>query len=241
MAEPEGFVRYVFAYTNRRPKSPDEVFSLPVVRAQLLAISRYQQTSSRDPIGSIQFDYATTRKKAFDLLPNFRKAVGMAQQSNGALVLGGIGELLRRTNPELIADIASRLDGLSVPVIDAMTLKTWNELSNADRSLIYLEAKSAALLRTGSIRAGISASTKERQSPPTQNQKRAVRAVELYAEKRASDLSVFVESLRSTLSSNGTMTPSVLAKALNDAGVPSARGKTWSFNAAKNLLRRLDT
>lgn len=241
MAGSGGFVSYVFAYTNRRPASVADVNALPAVQAQLLAIERYRLRSKAVSVGARQFDYSTTRKKPFDRLPNFRKAVAMAQEAGVPLVLGGIAELLRRTNADLIDDLASRLDIMAVPVIDAMAFKVWQEIPFGDRQLIRLEAKSVASSRTKSICAGVSASTKDRQPSPARNQKHAVRRVQLNADKRASDQSDFVSALRSSLSPDIILTPSALAKALNDAGVPSARGKTWSFNAAKNLLNRIDT
>jgi len=92
--------------------------------------------------------------------------------------------------------------------------------------------------KSHTIRAGLSLVRRDH-AASSENAARASAANASKADRRAADLRVLVERELATMPTGGILSPSVLARRLNEKGIAAPRGGAWSHNSAKNLLHRL--
>ena len=155
-------------------------------------------------------------------------------------MVADLSELLRRTPLPKIAHCLEVLDALDVAVWDAASGRRWQDRVPAERATLVLEAARANADRSNAIRRGIRASGEKSAEIPLMTRLRGAKANRSKALSEAKRLSDFVEAEKVKLTPGDTLSPAALARALDNAGIPSSRGGAWTFNTAKRLIERVE-
>ena len=148
---------------------------------------------------------------------------------------------MTRTPLDRISTCADVLNALDVEVSDASSGRAWGYMSGDERGSFVISAAHGRQSRSKAVKVGIQLSGAEKATVPNSNYKHGIRANRRNADERANRLRNFVLAEIAKLPMEEKLSPSALAKALNEAGVASARGGGWSYNTAKDLLARLGT
>jgi len=239
LSDSAGYVLYLFGAARRRPRTVEEIWKLPPVARQLGIANAFKATLPADAIWKIIPAFSLSRKVSFVDHAGFAKAVDAAAAMGGILVLASIANLMAATRLDRMRPAFDALNAITtVPVLDAATRKIWDERSLAERSGDLRATMLDAMIRSQRIKAGIARSAADRAPPPATNRSAAVSSVKRKADARARALNDFVENLRASLPAGQALSPAMLARALNDAGISSPGGTTWSYNGAKNLIAR---
>ena len=238
MNEARPLVAYSFAYVGRQLHSPDEVNANATLMRQLAAQLIFGKASGRRILQKVP-DWSTYRMTPFVSRENFRHAVELARRSGADLLLGNIRELMARTPYDRISECADVLDALDIEVWDASLGCTWHSMSGDKRESIIVNAALERHSRSKAVKVGLQLSEAEKTTVRNSNYKHGNRANRRNANERAHKLRNFVLAEIAKLPTGEELSPSALARVLNDAGVASARGGRWSHNTAKDLLARI--
>lgn len=114
-------------------------------------------------------------------------------------------------------------------------------MTEDERRSLVINAVQTNKSRSEAVKVGLRLAPTEKAPPPTANYKHGNSANRLAADRRARRLRHFVLEEMARLPPGGELSPSVLAAALNAAGIRSARGGHWSHNTAKDLIARIGT
>lgn len=237
MIEPKSLVGFVFTYTNRRPRRVEELQTHPWVRLQTVMVHAFAKRQAHE-LRMIHAGFLVGRRKAFMDADEFRLAVELARKNDADLVVGDLQELMSRTPAGLINHVIEQLGRLEVGMWDARRGESWTPLDPARREAIAGLARIASTTKSHTIAQSLKMSQVKRPGSAA-NAARASSAYARQAARRAEALREFVASQQSTLPAGAPLTPTMLARRLNEEGIPAARGGKWSLNAAKNLLKRL--
>lgn len=231
-------VAYVFAYLPKRPSSVEEIRDNPSITLQCQYIQQFA-TASAQKIKRLLVGTSVYRRKPFTKSDKFLEAMKVAASHDCDLALADIAELLSRTAEDQIVTCVRALDAAKVKIWDASSRTEWQSLPVVRRQEIILHSMRARAFRSQSVKAGIRNMKNERSARSTSNGLRGNRINKLKADRAALQLRDFVRSEQEKLGTGGRLSPAALARSMNEAGIPSARGGAWSFNSAKNLLERL--
>ncbi len=239
MSDSAGYVVYLFGIARRRPQTLEEICELPPVARQIGIANAFKATLTTGPTWKIMPACSLSRNVSFVDHAGFAAAVDAATAMGGILVLASIANLLAATRIDRIGPAFDALNAITtVPVLDAATRKIWGERSLAERSGDLDAAILNSKVKSQRIKAGIARSATDRAPPPATNRSAAVSSVKRKANARARALTDFVGRLSAQLPAGQALSPATLARALNDAGIPSPGRTTWSYNGAKNLIAR---
>jgi len=239
LSDSAGYVVYLFGTARRRPQTVEEIFKLPPVARQIGIANAFKATLPAGAAWEIIPAFSRSRKVSFVDHAGFAKAVDAAAAMGGILVLASIANLMAATRLDRMRPAFDALNATTaVPVLDAATRQIWGERSLAERSGDLDAAILNSKVKSQRIKAGIARSVTDRAPPRATNRSAAVSSVKRKADARARALSDFVECLGAQLPAGQALSPATLARALNDAGIPSPGGTTWSYNGAKNLIAR---
>ncbi|RUU61046.1 hypothetical protein [Mesorhizobium sp. M2C.T.Ca.TU.002.02.1.1] len=239
MNEARPLVAYSFAYVRRQFHSLDELNANGALRRQRAAQLVFEKVSGGWILQTIA-DWSTYRA-LFTSREKFRHALEVARSSGAGLLLADIRELLACTKRDRISECASALDALDVEVWDASLRRTWQSMTEGERRSLVINATQTNNSRSEAVKVGIRLSPTEKAPLPTGNYKHGNSANRLAADQRARRLRDFVVEEMARLPTGEKLSPSVLAAALNAAGIRSARGGHWSHNTAKDLIARIGT
>lgn len=238
MNETRPLFAYAFAYVGRRLQSMDELNANAALRRQRYVQLKFEKASGR-PIQEHVPDWSTYRSPPFVLREKFRRTVDLARGVGADLLLANIRELMARTKRDRISECADALDALDVEVWDASAGRTWQSMTDDERRSLVIHAAQESKSRSETVKAGIRLSGTKKAAPPNANYRRGNQANRHKANERASRLRNFVLTEIAKLPEGEELSPSALAEALNSAGIPSARGGSWSHNTAKDLIARV--
>lgn len=225
-------VAFLFAYVSKMPTSVEQLYQIDAVRTQSAIVFRFAHKMNVDRPDRLAA-VTTYRDGIFTRNADFKRAVVRAQNHGIDLWLADIGHLLRKTSHANITKALADLDNLQIDVIDCLSGKKWTEFELPERAAFSREALSrkVASLASGSVRKG--------QAPDFRNALMGASANRARAERKAEQLRPEVDRFKATLVPGDVITPSMLMRHLNAEGIPPERGKAWSLNSCKNLLRRL--
>lgn len=231
-------VGFVFTYLNRRPTDVKDLKENAWVRLQMSMIGSFAKRHANEQ-PKFHAGFLIGRRKAFVDAEMFLIAVDTALANEADLVVGDLQELLMRTPAKLIDHSIEKLDQLDVGLWDARSGDRWASITPERRAMVGDLARFASTTRSRSI-ARSQKMAKVKRPASAANAERASRTNKQLADKRAENLREFVSTLVENVPMGATLTPTLLAQRLNEAGIPAARGGEWSLNAAKNLLKRLE-
>jgi hypothetical protein len=228
-------VAFLFAYVPKMPTSPEEWSRISALRTQSAILFRFArkmgfESPDRMPAVTTYRDAMFTRSVVFE------RASALARRFKTALWVADIWQLLRMTSSGNLTRVLEDLDRLDIDVLDCLSGKKWKEFAAAERVLLVREALSRRMVSSISLP---SETYRKGQAPDIQNALKGASANRKKAERRAEQLRPVVDQLRAVLPPEQVLTPSMLMRHLNDKGVIPERGKAWSLNSCKNLLRRL--
>lgn len=238
MTDQKPLVAFMFAYVSKRPSSERNIRTNASVSLQLGIIDKFVAKSGREVKRWI-VGTSVYRRSPFTKSQKFLEAIEAATRLDCDLVLADVTELLGRTAMDQIDESAKALDTLEVNIWDATLNRQWHELPEITRQRIMVSSMRARATRSGSIKAGIKINGSQRGAPPASNGIKGSRVNKLKADKAALQLKEFVRREEAKLDPGETLSPAALARSLNQAGISASRGGEWSFNSAKNLIRRL--
>lgn len=234
-------IAFYGAYLRKRPASREELSRDRFLRQQEAAIRTWCSANQRKIARTFTFA-STSRATPFTRSEPFIKAMAAAQQHGCPLILGSIVLLLAQTPKNLQSECIGGLDASPVDIVDAVASVTWQSMSDTAKRQLITQAevirssRSRAKRNTGT---GRETSTAPRGSIEGRRRGAATNAIK--ADKRAKELADFVNAERAKLPVGIALTPTVLKEALNAAAILTSRGKAYTFNAAKNLLARVES
>jgi hypothetical protein len=231
-------IAFEFAYCAKRPKSAHDLNRNAWLLRQRRLILSFATASNR-PIAKEFIDTPTYRGTTFAQSAKFHEATAFAIAQNGDLVVGDVQELLRRTPGEKILGCVKVLDGSDVEIYDATLKSSWSSLSHPRRQEILLNAARERSARSEAVKFGLKLAGKKRKAPRP-DALEGSRMNRIKADNAAARLREFVGVQKQKLEPGTSLSPSALAKALNEANIPSSRGGNWTYNSAKNLMVRLE-
>jgi hypothetical protein len=202
-----------------------------------MQIARFADPADRK-IAKSFIDTPTYRRATFIRSPQFREAKAYAIVHNADVVVADIQELLRRTPAGEIQDCVAVLDSPEVEIYDASLRSTWSSLSISRRQEIMVNSIRERGSRSEAVKVGLSLGKKEHRASKG-NGLKGSHANKVKADNRAKRLSEVVRAEEQKLAPGAPLSPSALAKVLNEAGELSPMGGKWSHNSAKNLIARL--
>ncbi|UVK40996.1 hypothetical protein LHFGNBLO_002536 [Mesorhizobium sp. AR10] len=238
MTDRKQFVALCFSHVGRQPRTASELRKLPWLNRQHRIIQHWAAASNYH-LAATLFQTTTHTETVFTESAKFHTAVRLAGGLACPLVLADVLGLLSRTSTEKIVTCMQLLDSIAVDVWDASRNCTWQSLSFEVRNELGRRAMAVRLSRTGPIRAGLK-SAGTRKKPPADNWKRGNMANQTKADAFARELAEFVRSQMAKLVPGAKVSPSALARSLNEAGVLSPRSGLWNHNSARNLLERVE-
>ena len=215
-----------------------EISRRTFVRQQLAAVHGFVVAGNHDQRGQT-IGVRLKKDGSFTESESFKAAVTRAKVEKADLVVANIREILERTPTIKIAGCIKVLDELDIEVWDACRWKTWRSLLPEERVDIIRDAA-----RWGDISRKVAQSSAIRAREPRAkvnggNSVIGSRHNVARADRHAEKLRALVNQQREQ-AADGLLSPSALANALNAQGRKTRRGKEWSPNAAKNLMKRLD-
>ena len=232
-----GEVAFIFVYVAKRPRTKAELEALPAVRKELERLVQHSRsTGSR--IRQTHVATTTYRRRRFVDTREFQEAVASAINHGATLILGDLAGLMSQVPASELDAVMARLDRLECDVFDATSGITWRSFSVGQRLAIIgavaAKAKTARAISRGRQTGSGANATVDR----TSNQQAGAKANQVRAVRDAERLRPIVDELRAE-QPDGMVPPSVLARRLNDLGIPTPRAGEWSINTAKRLLARL--
>ncbi|MBP2462833.1 MULTISPECIES: hypothetical protein [unclassified Rhizobium] len=228
-------VAFLFAYVPKMPTSVEELSRISALRTQsaiLFGFARKMGFESPDRMPAV----TTYRDAIFTRSAVFERASAQARSCKTALWVADLWQLLRMTSSGNLTRVLEDLDRLDIDVLDCLSEKMWREFAAAERAVLLREAFSRKMVSSISLP---SETDRKGQAPDIQNALKGASANRKKAERRAEQLRPVVDEFRAALPPEQVLTPSMLMRHLNDRGVMPERGKAWSLNSCKNLLRRL--
>lgn len=221
---------YVFSLVRRKPGSREELLVLPAVARQLNALTRFTKLNGVRIVRSF-VDTATYRNSVFTNSPIFTQAVAFADDRRIPLLIADVAHLIGETGKSAFLAMTS-LDAHGELIFDVSSGHYWREFDGAKRLPIVGAAKSQ--IRTPAKRIGNAAEIDR-----TASQRRGATANRTNADRRSAQLKPIVEAFEASLPDGQALSPSMLARHLNELELRSARGGKWSHNTAKRLLERV--
>ncbi|MBW9055997.1 hypothetical protein [Rhizobium mesosinicum] len=228
-------VAFLFAYVPQMPASVNELSRIGALRTQSAILLQYARKMGLEPPDRLPA-VTTYRGATFTRNPTFENAVARAQSSGTTLWVAHIWELLRKTKPANASKALEDLDNLKIDVLDCLSGKNWKEFGPTERVLLVREAWSRAVSSAVSSSSG---AARKGQAPDIHNALKGASANKTKAQRRAEQLRPVVDALKSSLSPDQALTPSMLMRHLNAESIAPERGNSWSLNSCKNLLNRL--
>jgi hypothetical protein len=230
-------VAYIFTWVRKKPRSVSELNQAAWAKRQKVATLKFAR-SHHLSISKTLVGVTTYRKKAFVHTQEFQDAVRLAGERDADLVLADIAELLARGPSDRVAECIEALDKIEVEIWDATHGRLWRSFTELQRVHLTLLASQVHTSRSNAIRAGLKLSKGVKESPPRENGRRGNASARRDADAFAKRHAGFVKSEQAKLAIGKKLSPTSLARALNDADIPSRRGGRWSHNAAKDLMQR---
>lgn len=238
MTDQKKFMAFCFSRVTKQPRDDSELRALTWLNQQHKIIQRWAAANSFE-LAHTEWGTTTHAGTAFSDSVKFREAVRLASARAYPLVMADISELLSRTPVEKIVGCVKALDSLSIDIWDVSRNGLWTSLSLETKKNMINRAAAIRVSRAKPIRVGLrSAAT--RKKPSANNWERGNLANQTKADAFARQLADFVRSHTAKLVPGSKVSPSALARALNEVGVLSPRSGLWNHNSARNLLERLE-
>ena len=185
------------------------------------------------------FRMSTYSGTAFPRTAEFSQALAAARDAGSALVLADIRELLSRTARDKIERSIIDLDTAGVEILDASRNKAWRSLTKTNRFVSRQQIMAANLARSRPAKNAITERGRSFAARTTENWRRGNAANRVRADRHAQQHASFVLAEKSKLPAGVPLSPTALARSMNEAGLLTSRFRPWSHNAAKNLIQRL--
>lgn len=231
-------IGFMFSRLNRKPRSAKDLSGNAWLMNQRRQIVGWLLATGGDVVETI-VGTTTSTKPAFAKSPEFRRAIQRAIDTGADIVLADIQEMLGRSDAKQILDSVHILDAAPVNIWDASRNTVWASLSSEMRSAVMIKAIAVRASRSKTIKAGVRRRAMPPKAPADNDRQRGASANRKKADMKARRLADFVNAERKKLTLGEELSPSRLAKALNDAGIQPDRAAAWGHNSAKNLVRRL--
>lgn len=231
MSGRKNLVVFYYAYVGATIGESRHLEEHEFLTRQRRAVARFSATARRRVVLRIR-DVGTRGEALFTESAAFSRASDEAQRRHCELAIGDVRQLLGCVPRDRIDEVLQALDGCRAIVRDCTTGDHWAALRGQlgyELALLHSQT-SVPVCQDGPVpdrgttsvgRAGAEANRQK-------------------AEKNAENLRAFIDAARETLAPGARLAPSHLARLLNEAGIPSTFGRRWSYNAAKNLLVRLE-
>ncbi|NMG41999.1 hypothetical protein GRZ55_22480 [Chelativorans sp. ZYF759] len=215
-----------------------EISRRAFVRQQLAAVHAFVVAGNYDQRGQ-EIGVRLKQDGAFTETETFKAAVTRARVEKADLVMANIREILERTPTTKIVDCVKVLEELDVETWDACRRATWRSLPPEERLGIIRDAACWGNISRKVARSSANRTREPRAKVNGGNSVIGSRYNMARADRHAEKLRPVVDQQREQ-ATNGVLSPTALAKALNAQGRKTRQGKSWSPNAAKNLMKRLD-
>ena len=159
--------------------------------------------------------------------PELQKAIALAKKNNAELLVSKLDRLSRKVSfiAALMDDKALKIRVASMPNADAFQLHIYAALAEQERSFISLRTKQAlAAAKARGVKLG-------GMRDATMKRNEAAKGAADAAAQRVSSIIIPMRESGATFQR--------IADALNDANVPTPRGKQWAATSVKNAADRL--
>lgn len=224
-------VIYAFAYMRKAPRGPED---LPKkLLAELSRARKYAATQKYD-ISEQVLAVRTSRGSHFAQGSEFWKAVRLAREAKGTLILGSLYERLCHTHPDKMDEAIAAVLTAGVPVVDAATGRTLTEDFASSTKLL---ARSVAISR----RSGRRGTAKSDTVKKTSDNRRAAQGARRTANIYAREIAEIVKNVEADLPAGTTLTRKRLADELNARMVRTRQGRQWTPENAGRLLRKISS
>lgn len=217
--------RYVI---YRRVSTKDQGKSGHGIKAQKRDIRLFLENYSEEPFDVVgEFEDHLSGKTADR--PELTKALDMVRKTGAELLVSKLDRLSRKVSfiAAVMDDPKVKLRVASMPQADNFQLHIYAALAEQEREFISARTKAAlAEAKAGGKKlGGLRPKTEARN-----------RAIQINAKARADKVAGVVKPLRAQGASLRA-----IADALNNSGVPTARGGSWQASQVKRVLDRLDS
>lgn len=234
-------VVFCAAFLRKRPADLDGLNRDPSIRLQGAQIISWCRQENREVVGKHLFS-STSRSVPFVRSEQFKSAVDDAKRRDCALALGSVEYLLSRSEHDRLMECVVALDACPVPIVDTSLGTVWQSMPDKEKNELVLRAASLRAARSRSSKTALA--RRDSSSTPRgtiEGRRRGAATNAINADRRAKELADFVSAERAKLPDGIALTPTALKEALNAAAILTSRGKAYTFNAAKNLLARVDS
>lgn len=232
------FFVFVFAYFRRIP-SIEQLRTDPKCYEQGRAIQDMMTAGGlKHTDGQMITAYALDRHAAFIDDPRFRQAVDSARASDADLFLT-LPSLIRISPKNRWEEIVERIRKEPVRILDCGSARYCHEMTQTQYALMLRGLKAQSNGRSIAIKAGLARSDKPRSAVPSRVREKGNAVRSRLADRNASRHRDFIMDLIAQKPEGEQVSPAEVARALNEAGRLSPRGKPWSYNSAKITLKRL--
>lgn len=229
---------YIFAYCRRRPSSAAEASQLPVVAEQLRRF-RKVEASGRIRLAKRVPDLTTNRQSVFFERRTFIELMQEASSAGTVVAVADLAALFRTVRNEKAGALIEMLKMHGARIWDATRGHVWDEFSEERRATILSEALTAKVSHSHLVKAGLTKAKRSSSTAVKENARRGRSANVARANNLAMRLKDILQEEKDKLPADALLSPSALASALNERNIPSARGKHWTHNSAKNLIERV--
>jgi hypothetical protein len=228
-------VEFAFSRVKQKPRSSADLNASAWLVEQTLQIQHWAKLNGYKIVLTV-VGTTTSTKPAFAKTVEFRQAIKKATQLGCDLVVADVGELLNRTASDQIVECEAIVNAAPVNIWDATRSSIWSSLP----ANIRLGMVRSAIVRRKSRSSGARGRKAASDAPAVEHRRRGALINSKKASAAARRHADFVKAEISKLAPGAVLSPSRLARALNDAGIPPSRSFEWGHNSAKNLLRRLE-
>jgi len=214
------FIAYYRVSTDRQGRSGLGL------EAQQEAVTRYLNGGNWQLLG--EFVEVESGKRQ-ENRPQLAAAMAACRKHKATLVIAKL-DRLSRNNAFLAALIEAKIDvrAVDMPEASKTTLQLMAVFAEHERDMISARTKAALAIRKAQgVKLGNRTNLAEAQAKGTETIKRE-------ADTFAANVLPIIERVKAT----GTTSYNAIAKALNDRGVKTAKGRTWAAATVRNVMLR---
>ncbi|MDQ6434357.1 hypothetical protein RB623_09880 [Mesorhizobium sp. LHD-90] len=230
-------VVFVFAYVRRAPRSNKDLAAVSSVRAQRASILLGQKLGDIEIIHE-RYSWTTNRRSPFCERPEFHMAIREAKKAGAAIAVADIASLLAEAPANKIQDCEHALNNCTVDIWDQRLRRRWQSVPDVARTAILATAAHTRNTRSNLVKLGL-LKAGEARSVKHSNFRNGTQGNIQRADRMALRLKDVVLAENAKLPPGSALSPSALARSLNDQNITSPRGGRWSHNTAKALLDRV--
>ncbi|MCR4523083.1 recombinase family protein [Bosea sp. 47.2.35] len=230
-------VSFIFAIAGKMPRDQKAAERIPAVATQASMLAR--RCRANNLAGkALHLAITTYRPSVFVDHPEFVLAVQAAQKLGAELLLADPFSFMRNLESEAAFRCMTILDALPIGITNAHDGRPWASYSTAEKQSLYFFASSATSVHGSVIKRRLRKAIKPKNQASAEAQERGRATLSRNADRRAFELKTTIERIRNEVG-DAELSPTAVAKELNQLGHTTARGHAWSTTTAKRLLHRL--